>query len=338
MTSVIQTLERARESITPLMRKMVHRLDPSTRLVVSYHLGWCDKDGAPTNTNGGKAIRPGLALLGAAAAGAEPEAALPAAVAVELVHNFSLVHDDLMDRDTERRHRTTVWAQWGDATAVLAGDAVLSLAHEVLLDLCSPHARAAGTMIAVATRELIRGQALDVAFENRCAVSLDECVEMARAKTGALMAASTAVGAVLTGAPPAVIDALWTYGDHLGLVFQLVDDLLGIWGRPEITGKPVYSDLRSHKKSLPVTWAIENGGTAGRELAAWLAEEVHDPTDADLADVAELVEQGGGRAWAAEEARRRAALAEQAIAHAGASAEPAGQLRAIACYLIDREA
>ncbi len=338
MTSIVQTLDDARELITPLLRKVVHRLDPSTRLVVSYHLGWCDEHGIPVNTNGGKAIRPAIALLGAQSAGAEPESALPGAVAVELVHNFSLVHDDLMDRDSERRHRATVWAQWDDATAVLAGDAMLSLAHEVLLDVPTPHARAAEMVVAIATRELIRGQALDVAFESRRAVSLDECVAMARGKTGALMSASAAIGAVLAGAPTVVTDALAAYGDHVGLAFQLVDDLLGIWGRPEITGKPVYSDLRSHKKTLPVTWAIENGGTAGRELAAWLAEEVDDPTDAELADVAELVGQGGGRAWAAEEAGRRAALAEEAVAHAGAPPEPAARLRALARYLIDRKA
>jgi geranylgeranyl diphosphate synthase type I len=338
MTPIVQTFEYARELITPLLRKMVHRLDPNTRLVVSYHLGWCDEHGVPVNSNGGKAIRPSLALLGAQAAGAEPEVALPGAVAVELVHNFSLVHDDLIDRDAERRHRATVWAQWDDATAVLAGDAMLSLAHEVLLDVSSPHARAAEMVVAIATRELIRGQALDTAFEKSQDVSLAECLDMAQGKTGALMSASAAIGAVLVGAPTAVTDALAAYGDHLGLAFQLVDDLLGIWGRPEITGKPVYSDLRSHKKTLPVTWAIENGGIAGRQLAAWLADELRDPTDAELAEIARLVEQGGGRAWAAEEAARRVVLAEEAVAHAGAPPEPAGQLRALARYLIDREA
>ncbi|WP_324291103.1 polyprenyl synthetase family protein [Mycobacterium sp. Aquia_213] len=338
MTPIVQTLNDARESITPLLRKMVHRLDPSTRLVTSYHLGWCDKDGAPTNTNGGKAIRPALALLGAGVAGAEPEAALPGAVAVELVHNFSLVHDDLIDGDAERRHRPTVWAQWGAPTAVLAGDAMLSLAHEVLLDLRSPHARTAEAMLAAATRELIRGQTLDIAFESRRAVSLDECIDMARGKTGALISVSAAIGAVLTGAPTEMTDALAAYGDHLGVAFQLVDDLLGIWGQPEMTGKPVYSDLRSHKKTLPVTWVIENGGAAGRQLAAWLDDESRDPTDAELADIAELVEQGGGRAWATDEAARRAALADEAVTQAGAVSEPAGQLRALARYLIDREA
>lgn len=336
--SITRTLESSRELISPLLRKMVHRLDPSIQLAVSYHLGWCDEHGIPTNTNGGKAVRPSLALMGARAAGAAAETALAGAVAVELVHNFSLVHDDLMDRDAERRHRATVWALWGDATAILAGDAMLSLAHEVLLEVPSPHARAAAMVVATATRELIRGQTLDVVFENRRAVSLDECIEMARGKTGALMSASAAIGAMLIGAPRAMTDALAAYGDHLGLAFQLVDDLLGIWGCPEITGKPVYSDLRSHKKTLPVTWAIENGGAAGRELAAWLADEVRDPTDAELADVAELVDRGGGRTWAAEEVRRRTNLAEEAISHAGAAAESVGQLRALARYLIDREA
>jgi geranylgeranyl diphosphate synthase, type I len=336
--SITRTLESSRELITPLLRKMVHRLDPGIRLAVSYHLGWSDEHGIPTNTNGGKAVRPGLALMGARAAGAAAETALAGAVAVELVHNFSLVHDDLMDRDAKRRHRATVWALWGDATAILAGDAMLSLAHEVLLDVASPHAGPAGALISTATRELIRGQALDMAFENRHFVSLDECIDMARGKTAALMSASAAIGAVLAGAPVTVTNALAIYGDQLGLMFQLIDDVLGIWGQPEITGKPVYSDLRSRKKTLPVTWVVENGGAAGRELAAWLADNSGVTSEGELAEVAKLVERGGGRTWAIEEAASRAALAEAAVAHAGPAAEPAEQLRALVRYLIDREA
>ena len=114
-----------------------------------------------------------------------------------------------MDRDAERRHRPTVWALWGDATAVLAGDAMLSLAHEVLLGrCCSPHAQARGSDDSTGTRELIRGQALDIAFEKRRSVSLDECIDMASGKTAALMSASAAIGAVLAGAPAQVTDAL----------------------------------------------------------------------------------------------------------------------------------
>ena len=334
------TLGRVRELITPTLREMVGRLDPSIRLVVCYHLGWCDEHGCPLNSNGGKAIRPGLALLAAQASGAEPEMVLPAAVAVELVHNFSLVHDDLMDRDVHRRHRPTVWALWGDAVAVLAGDAMLSLAHEVLLDCDSPHAGAAQTVIAIATRELIRGQAADTAFENRSDVSLGECLEMAWGKTAALMAASAVTGAVLAGAQSTVREALGSYGGHIGLAFQLVDDLLGIWGQPEVTGKPVYADLRSRKKTLPVTWAIEHGGPAGRELAAWLGDQAHAAaaTDSELGDVARLVERGGGRAWAREEAHRRVALGIDALTRAGIPERPGSELRALAHYLVNREA
>jgi geranylgeranyl diphosphate synthase, type I len=341
MTLVLpNTLGHARELITPTLRAMVDRLDPRIRLVVSYHLGWCDEHGCPLNSNGGKAVRPGLVLVAAEASGADAEDALAGAVAVELVHNFSLVHDDLMDRDARRRHRATVWALWGDAVAVLAGDAMLSLAHEVLLDSDSPNAGAAQSVIAIATRELIRGQAADTAFENRSDVSLGECFEMACGKTAALMTASALTGAVLAGARLSVRDALGAYGHHIGLAFQLVDDLLGIWGRPEVTGKPVYSDLRSRKKTLPVTWTVENGGPAGRELAAWLADETRarSATDDELADVARLIDRGGGRAWACGEARRHITLAIAAIERADIPEGPASELAALARYLVAREA
>jgi geranylgeranyl diphosphate synthase type I len=330
----------ARELVTPTLQAMVDRLDPGSRLRVSYHIGWCDEQGRPANANGGKAVRPALALLGAEACGGDLEMALPGAAAVELVHNFSLVHDDLMDRDRRRRHRATVWALWGDAAAVLAGDAMLSLAHEVLLDCKSAHRAAAQTTIAVASRELIRGQVADVAFESRDDVTLAECLTMSWAKTAALIAASAVAGAQLAGAPPSVREALGAYGGHLGLAFQIVDDLLGIWGQPAVTGKPVYSDLRSRKKTLPVTWTLQNGGLAARELATWLADAARaaTATDNELRDVAELIERGGGRAWAHEEAHRRARLAIDAVAHAGIQHGAATQLRALAEYLVDRVA
>jgi geranylgeranyl diphosphate synthase type I len=341
MTLVVpDTVGHVRELITPALQEMVDRLDAGSRLMVSYHFGWCDEQGRPVNANGGKAIRPALALLGAEACGADPQTALPAAAAVELVHNFSLVHDDLMDRDRRRRHRPTVWALWGDAAAVLAGDAMFSLAHEVLLECNSAHRAAAQTTIAIASRALIRGQGADVAFESRDDVSLAECSSMSWAKTAALIAASAVAGAQLAGGPPLVCEALGAYGGHLGMAFQLVDDLLGIWGHPAVTGKPVYSDLRSRKKTLPVTWTLHSGGQAGRELAAWLADAAQAGTasDDELGDVAGLIERGGGRAWACEEADRRVAQAIEAVLRAGMPQSPANQLQALAHYLVDRDA
>jgi geranylgeranyl diphosphate synthase, type I len=333
------TVGHARELVTPTLQEMVSRLDSGSRLFVAYHFGWCDEQGGPADTHGGKAIRPALALLSAEACGVDPQVVLPGAAAVELVHNFSLVHDDLMDRDRQRRHRPTVWALWGDAAAILAGDAMLSLAHEVLLECESAHRAATQTTIAIATRELVRGQIADVAFERRDDVSLTECLSMSWAKTAALMAASAVAGAQLAGAPPAVQEALGAYGGQLGLAFQLVDDLLGIWGQPAVTGKPAHSDLRLTKKTLPVTWTVQNGGPTGRELAAWLADPAHaaTATDDELRYVARLIERGGGRAWAREQAHRRAAQAIEAVQRADISQRPVDQLQALAHYLIERD-
>jgi geranylgeranyl diphosphate synthase type I len=332
--------QRAGELVTPALQAMVDRLDAGTRLVVGYHFGWCDEQGIPANAYGGKAIRPALALLGAKACGADPHTAMPAAAAVELVHNFSLVHDDLIDRDHERRHRATVWAVWGDAVAVLAGDAMLSLAHEVLLDCESAYGRSAQTTIAVASRALIRGQVADIAFENRDDVTLAESFSMARGKTASLLAASATAGVQMAGGSPHLRDALGAYGSHLGVAFQLIDDLLGIWGDPEVTGKPVYSDLRARKKTLPITWTREHGGRAGRELSVWLADTTHPPTasDDELSDIARLIECAGGREWAYKEAHRHAALAIEAVERADIAGEPALELQALADYLVDRRA
>ncbi|MGH3941030.1 MAG: polyprenyl synthetase family protein [Pseudonocardiaceae bacterium] len=340
MTVDVSTAPRAlglaRDAVVPAMRAIVARLDDTSAAIASYHLGWTDADGTPTLGDGGKAIRPALVTLSAQAAGASAadQIAIPGAVAVELVHNFSLLHDDLMDGDMQRRHRPTVWALWGPASAILTGDALLVLAQEVLLDSISPHRGAAARLLAEATRHLVRGQVQDVAFENRDDVTLAECLDMVSGKTGALFSVSTAIGAVLTGATSEVTAALTTFGTHLGVAFQLLDDLLGIWGDPATTGKPVYSDLRSGKKTLPVTYALTHGGSAGRELAAWLAA----PDRAAPDHAADLVDAAGGRVWAAAEARRRVAAACHALTTVPIPATARKDLTAIAHFIVAREA
>ncbi|MGH3498359.1 MAG: polyprenyl synthetase family protein [Nocardioidaceae bacterium] len=332
-----QVLHHSRDLILPALHDAVLRLDPSMRSVVSYHLGWSDENGEPAEADGGKAVRPGLALLSAEAGRAPREVGVPGAVAVELVHNFSLVHDDVMDHDETRRHRRTVWAVWGTSTAILAGDAMLSLAHEVLLDPELEHGEAAGRLLASATRELIRGQVQDLAFESRADVSLDACLDMAAGKTGALLSASAAVGAVLADASPAVVEALAAYGSHLGIAFQLVDDLLGIWGDPAVTGKPVFSDLRARKCTLPVTYVLEQGGSQGRLLAELLTDP-SERSDQDLAAAADLVESGGGRRWAQTETGHRAELAEQALDSAPIPPDIVAELLQLGRFLVSREA
>ncbi|GAA1264502.1 (2E,6E)-farnesyl diphosphate synthase [Pseudonocardia aurantiaca] len=329
-------LRRCKDAVTPALAAAVSRLDPASREQTAFHLGWTELDGSPCPTGGGKAVRPALAVLSAESAGADVATALPGAVAVELVHNFSLLHDDLIDGDSERRHRPTVWAQWGTAAAILSGDALLALALEVLLEAPSPHGPRAAMQLAATVRELVRGQVEDVAFEQRSDVGVEECLTMAAGKTGSLLATSAAMGAVLSGAPPALTAALHTFGAEVGAAFQLVDDLLGIWGDPAVTGKPVLSDLRSRKKSLPVTYAVHHGGADGRELAGWLAG-TGEAGEAELRRAAALVESGGGRDWAAAEARRRMALAEKALAGAELPERPLAELVALGRYLTDRE-
>jgi geranylgeranyl diphosphate synthase, type I len=334
VTVVLDVLAHGRQQVDPALRAALERLDPDSRALAYYHLGWTDLDGNPT-TGGGKAVRPALALLSAKAAGASPEIGLPGAVAVELVHNFSLLHDDLMDGDTERRHRPTVWFARGAASAILTGDAMLALAQEVLLD-GGPTALKAARLLANATNELIKGQMLDVAFEQRDDVSLDECLTMSAGKTGALLAASASIGAVLAGAPSTLVDALSAFGTDLGLAFQLVDDVLGIWGDPEVTGKPVYSDLRAGKKTLPVCYAIIHGGAAGAELARQLLAGGRS-SEAQLRDMADLVEIAGGRSWAVAEADRRMTAAQRALEEAAIPERPREELSCIARFIVTRE-
>ena len=269
-TAVADVLEHARDVTQPLMRDAVARLTPSIRDVVSYHLGWTDAAGNPTAVKGGKGIRAALATLSAEASWADAAVGAPGGVAVELVHNFSLLHDDLMDGDVERRHRPTAWALWGPSVALLAGDALSTLATDVLLRTPNPAAPQAALALCEATAEMIAGQADDLAFEARRSVSVEECMGMSTAKTGALLGCAASLGAILAAAPPATVRALRDFGRHLGVAFQATDDLLGIWGDPATTGKPTGNDIRQRKKSMPIVSALAAGDDEARELDALL--------------------------------------------------------------------
>lgn len=299
--------------VRPAMADALGRLDPGTRRMCAYHLGFTDVDGRAAGGSG-KGVRPELVLLSARAVGGSASQAVPAAVAVELVHNFSLVHDDVMDGDAERRHRPTVWAAFGRSEAILAGDDLLALAAEILAESASGASTWAIRCLMAATRRLVAGQLADVGFETRADVSLGECLQMARDKTGALLACAASIGAVLADGPAAVSLGLAAYGEHLGLAYQLDDDLLGIWGDPAVTGKPVRSDLRAGKKSLPVVAALGSGAPAAHRLAElYLRPGAEDPDEALLEELAGLVEQAGGRRWAAAEAESELARARSCL-------------------------
>jgi geranylgeranyl diphosphate synthase type I len=331
-----EVLTWGREALDGALRAAVGSLPACVGRVVDFHVGWRDEHGNPTLRSGGKALRPTLTLLMAEAAGATSDAALPAAVAVELVHNHSLLHDDVIDGDLLRRHRPTAWSVFGVGPAILAGDALLTLAFETLAAGGRPRGRQASLLLAEAEQELVAGQMADLAFEARGDVSLEECIGMARAKTGALLGCACALGALSATGDGRRLAHAQAFGARLGLAFQLVDDILGIWGDPAVTGKAVHSDIMARKKSLPVVAALRSGTAAGRELA--LVYDQPEPLSAeDVASAAALVTASGARTWCEAEASRQLTEALGELGGVAASGRAIGELEALARLVTTRD-
>ncbi|MGW3347437.1 polyprenyl synthetase family protein [Nonomuraea rubra] len=324
------TIVRCRRLLEPALREVVSGLHPWGARMVAFAMGWAGLDGREQDADGGKGLRPAITMLSAEAVGGTAEDALPAAVAVELVHAFSLAHDDIIDRDELRRHRATLWKAYGVGPALLTGDALLALAVSRLA--ARPEAM---PYLSAALIELVQGQTADMAFENRPwsgpdVVTIEEYAEMAAGKTGGLLGAAAATGVALGGAPE-LADRMWTMGRDLGVAFQIVDDVLGIWGDPRLTGKPVHNDLRRDKKTLPVLAALASGGPAARELAAVLATGAADEDSVRRA--AHLVEEAGGREKARALADR---YLDSALGVLDECLPDATELRDVCHSLVDR--
>ncbi|MBU2611465.1 MAG: polyprenyl synthetase family protein, partial [Chloroflexi bacterium] len=270
MTNLIQLILPAIE--TELQRQIARLDEPRTRPfheMLTYHMGWTG-EGAGAEAMG-KRIRPLLVLLTTASCGANWQFALPAAACMELIHNFSLVHDDIQDQSDLRRGRPTVWKKWGMPQAINAGDALFILAHLALFDLHGKFPAEAifmtGNLLHQACLDLTRGQYLDISYENINSLSIQDYWPMISAKTAALLATCTEIGAVLSGVDEATQAAYRSFGHYLGLAFQVQDDYLGIWGDEAVTGKSAASDLVEGKKSLPVLYGLEKKGPFARRWA-----------------------------------------------------------------------
>ncbi|MEU1196127.1 family 2 encapsulin nanocompartment cargo protein polyprenyl transferase [Streptomyces sp. NPDC005813] len=331
-------LERARASVDPELRRAIDTLPGSMRRVALYHFGWEHADGTPAAGNAGKAIRPALVLTAVRALGGRHGAAVRAAAAVELVHNFTLLHDDVMDRDTTRRHRPTAWTVFGDADAILAGDALQALAQQLLAEDPHPASSAAAARLAACVVELCAGQQADTAMEKLGPdeVTLDDCLVMAEAKTGALIGCACAVGALYAGADDEDVAALDAFGRAAGLAFQLIDDVIGIWGDPSRTGKPAGADLIARKKSLPVVAALGSGTPAADELAELYGAPYGEGDAGELERTVLAVERAGGRDWAQVQAADRMARAMHELSRAIPDPEAAGGLLALAEFVTRR--
>lgn len=242
------------------MRQIIKEsLDPQADLlneIFIYHLGM-DKDGEAR----GKRIRPLLVFLISHAFQADWKRALPAAAAVEFLHNFSLIHDDVEDHSEQRHGRPTVWAKWGQAQAINAGDGMFTLvfrsAQQLQRFYPAEVTLSAMELISQACLHLVEGQVLDVAFEKRKEISIPDYYRMIDGKTASLLACCAQLGGLIAGVDPSQLELLKKLGYTLGRSFQVQDDLLGIWGDPQETGKPIESDLTNHKHTLPVLYGLE---------------------------------------------------------------------------------
>jgi geranylgeranyl diphosphate synthase type I len=296
--------------------------------MLRYHMGWLDEQLRPAQVNSGKRIRPVLVLLACEAAGASASHALPAAAAVELLHNFSLIHDDIEDDSPTRRHRPTVWALWGRPQAINAGDALFTLARSSLASLSTQGVADGLTLEAFRIFDetclrLTEGQYLDMSFEARMDVTVGEYLSMIDGKTAALIAASLELGALIGGADAVSRTSLAEFGRHLGLAFQIQDDVLGIWGDEALTGKSAESDILTRKKSLPVVYALQNP-KVGPALALRYTRSME---LSDIPEVLELLLRAGARQYAEQMAQEATDRSLDALQASGVlnGANPAGQ-------------
>jgi geranylgeranyl diphosphate synthase type I len=283
--------------------------------MLTYQLGYTDESGAAVPAPAGKRFRPILCLLGCEAVGGDWDRALCCSAAIELLHNFSLIHDDIEDHDPERRHRPTVWKVWGEPQAVNAGDAMFALAFEAAIDACDEPEL--GVMLArrfeQTARSLTHGQYLDMSFETRQDVTPAECMEMIDLKTGALIEFSVWSGALLGGASLDTAETMAEFGAELGRAFQIRDDIMGIWAGSEVTGKERGKDVRNRKKTLPVLLARQTAAGPAAEILEGFYAGAHDSADRVIEALSEI----GARQRSIEEVRHhlRAALGALERAH-----------------------
>ena len=286
-----------------------------------YHLGWVDQYGTPTESSmtQGKALRPTLCLFACEALAADTARALPAAGALELIHNFSLIHDDIQDQDVERRHQPTLWRLWGVPRALVAGNGLQSVGDLAILnvaggDVPPETALRVSQILTESYMEMIQGQCLDLDFESRTDINAGEYLQMIAYKTGALIRSSSEIGALLATDDPVAFQAFSRFGSCVGRAFQIRDDYLGIWGNRHFTGKSAVNDIWRRKKTFPVVFALEHAEGRSREelLRIYGQEELNGN---DVENVLTILDEVGAQ-------KRSHAITETSAQEALAALEP----------------
>jgi len=334
MTQNLELSQLMLAKVENYMQDVVRRLDnpqyTGLQQMLAYHMGWHSDNAADAR---GKRIRPLVVLLVCAASGGDWEVALPAAAAVELLHNFSLIHDDIEDNSSTRRGRPTVWARWGIPQALNAGDTQFTLAHLSLLEMqrVSPSALVdAARLLQETCLALTQGQYLDISFETRDDVSISEYWAMIKGKTASLLAGCCGLGAIAGGANPQQYLSYVRFGEKVGFAFQALDDILGIWGDAALTGKSTESDLVSGKKSLPILYGLSKKSEFSQR---W----TQGPIKVDeLPEIIRLLESTGAREYTKAAADELTEEAIQALEQASPRGEAGLILRKLAGNLLNR--
>ncbi len=305
--------------------------------MIFYHLGWMDEDFSPRDHKSGKRLRPLLCLLSCEATGADWQRALPAAAALEFVHNFSLIHDDIEDNSLERRHRPTLWSLWGQAQGINAGDGLFVISRLVLHHLLERNVPASKAALAFkildeACLSLTEGQYLDLALEEQQTVNVEMYLQMITKKTAALIGCATHLGALLGTEDEEIIECYRCFGQQLGVAFQITDDMLGIWGQAETTGKGVGEDIVNRKKSLPIVYGLEKGD--GALQGVYRREEI---SSREVKMVMRLLENLGAREYAQQMATQYCQAALETLEQTGIRNQAQDRLRELALFLIERQ-
>lgn len=324
------------EAIDQTMRQIVESSLPDEAgfgVMIRYALGWSTAEDQPYEQPSGKRLRPLLLLL---CAGQSWRRALPAAAAVELLHNFSLIHDDIQDQSFVRHNRPTVWQVWGIANAINAGDAMFSLSYAALASLANT--LEASSLLKLwhvfntTNLELTRGQHLDMRFESQTNVSSEAYISMIRGKSAALLAASAQIGALIGGLNEERANHFASFGLNVGIAFQIHDDILGIWGDPEVTGKSAATDIISRKKSLPVLH-----GLAHEPEFAAIYRQSNELSQNDLKRAVALLDECGAREAALRAETHYYNLAMHALESAQPDNQSADYLEQLLDFLFQRD-
>lgn len=330
--------------IDSALRAELVDLEPDIYDIHRYYMGWQEIDGSDSNSTGGKRMRPTLALLAADAVGGDLERATPIAVALEYVHNFSLIHDDLEDMDRVRHHRPTVWAVWGEPAAIVSGNAMLKIADTAAWKLRSVGVEDSVALEAEAVLtshylKMMEGQYLDISFETEESVSVDQYLDMIERKTGALIEASIYLGGLVaprSGPDRQKAAALKAIGYDLGRIFQIRDDVLGVWGGVE-TGKPVGADIKRKKKALPAVHALSTSTGASADRLKEIFRNEGDLETEDVHVVLEVMEELGTQAYCQSMAEERWVDCKRMIESIELSGSTASEFAELGEFLLVRE-